>query len=96
MDDNVEDKMPDIKSIEEISTPSNPQNNKNHVHKPDSSIKTEDREINIHLTNTKQLIKSRLTTAQVILLILNIIGIIIFLAIVLSIRKRNNDSSKGI
>jgi hypothetical protein len=92
IDDNVDDKMTDIKPIENISILPDPQNNINNVHKSNLSVKAESTEMNIHLMYIKQSIKSRLTTSQTILLVLNLIGIIIFLAVVLNIRKRNNSS----
>lgn len=92
INDNVDDKMTDIKPIENISILPDPQNNINNVHKSNLSIKAESTEMNIHLTYIKQSIKSRLTASLIVLLVLNLIGIIIFLAVVLSIRKRNNSS----
>ncbi len=80
------------KSTENISKSFNPENKTDNTH---ISIKTKKKEEKRHLTYIKQLIKSRLTVFQITLFILNLIGIITFLSIILSL-KRRNISSKGI
>jgi len=55
---------------------------------PTNSIKTEKKIVNINLTFIKQTLKSRLTTCQLVLLLLNILGILIFVIIIVFLRKQ--------
>jgi hypothetical protein len=80
------------KSTENISKSFDLENKKDNT---PISVKTKKKEEKRHLTYIKQLIKSRLTVFQITLFILNLIGIITFLSIILSL-KRRNISSKGI
>jgi len=82
--------MSHTKSIENTLKISDPQNNSDSVHKPDIAVEPENKDVNRQITYIKQSIKSRLTVCQIILLILNIVGIITFLAIVMSIKKQTN------
>jgi len=83
--------MPDTRSIKNALTLSDPQNNSDSVYKPDISVESENKDVNRHMTYIKQSIKSRLTVCQIILLILNIVGIITFLAIVMSTKNPQNN-----
>ncbi len=64
-----------------------------------NSIKSEKKIVNINLTFIKQTLKSRLTTCQLILLILNILGILTIVIVTVILRKQpcstNEMDSEG-
>ena len=59
------------------------------------SIKSEKKIVNINLTFIKQTLKSRLTICQLILLLLNILGIITVVIIVVVVRKQSCSTQKS-
>jgi hypothetical protein len=62
---------------------------------PVRSIKSEKKIVNINLTFIKQTLKSRLTACQLILLLLNILGIITVVIIVVVVRKQSCSTQKA-
>jgi hypothetical protein len=69
-----------------FSTSSNSQNKRERL---EISTESENEAVNRHIPNIRRSIRSRLTVFQIILLILNVIGIISFIIIVMTVKKRS-------